>query len=149
MFFSNIDIMFSDNFHIIIDNEPEDYDIPEDINRYLFEYIDYDFLDNNNISTSKIINKENNTNNTNNNNENNTNNNNNNSNNMINEKMILTETINTEEQLIRFISSYIIDNSLNMINNNNIKIYNKIENSIMLNNHDDKLNLTSYYKKNN
>ena len=146
MFFSNIDITFSDNFHIIIDNEPEDYDIPEDINRYLFEYIDYDFLDNNNISTSKIINKQNNTNNSNNNNKYNIHNN---SNNMINEKMILTETINTEEQLIRFISSYIIDNSLNMINNNNIKIYNKIENSIMLNNHDDKLNLTSYYKKNN
>ena len=146
MFFSNIDITFSDNFHIIIDDEPEDYDIPEDINRYLFEYIDYDFLDNNNISTSKIINKQNNTNNSNNNNKYNIHNN---SNNMINEKFILTETINTEERLIRFISSYIIDNSLDMINDNNLKIYNddKIENNIMLNN--DKLNLTSYYKKDN
>lgn len=125
MLLSDIDITFDNNFQIIID-DPQNYEELEDINQYPFEYIDYDFLDYSISKIKNILPKD-----------------------MIHEEFTLSKTINKEEELINFITDYIIKNSLNMINNNNIKIYDddKIENEIITNN--EKINLTSYHKKNN
>lgn len=133
MFFSCIDIIFDDNFSIIID-----MDEPENIEQYEYEYFDIDFLDiciqqdkiklnNKDKITIDDKNKNNNT--------------------VLNSNFILDENINNTEDLIKKVCIYIAKNSEDMIKNNNIQIIDedKMEMEILNKHHN--LDYHNYKKK--